>query len=71
MDQILISCENVIINIYNLYDVVIVDFLCDILSLNVKMYLWLKLYTVPFFVSGQTCLFISTKFCTQVDIAQM
>ena len=26
----------------------------DILSLNVKMYLWLKLYTVPFFVSGQT-----------------
>ena len=27
---------------------------CDILSLNVKMYLWLKLYTVPFFVSGQT-----------------
>ena len=29
-------------------------FLYDILSLNVKMYLWLKLYTVPFFVSGQT-----------------
>ena len=29
-------------------------FFCDILSLNVKMYLWLKLYTVPFFVSGQT-----------------
>ena len=27
---------------------------CDILSLNVKMYLRLKLYTVPFFVSGQT-----------------
>ena len=27
----------------------------NILSLNVKMYLWLKLYTVPFFVSGQTC----------------
>ena len=27
---------------------------CDILSLNVKMHLWLKLYTVPFFVSGQT-----------------
>ena len=27
---------------------------CDILSFNVKMYLWLKLYTVPFFVSGQT-----------------
>ena len=26
----------------------------DILSLNVKMYLWLKLYTVPFFISGQT-----------------
>ena len=24
------------------------------LSLNVKMYLWLKWYTVPFFVSGQT-----------------
>ena len=23
-------------------------FFCDILSLNVKMYLWLKLYTVPF-----------------------
>ena len=29
-------------------------FFCDILSLNVKMYLWLKWYTVPFFVSGQT-----------------
>ena len=29
-------------------------FFCDILSLNVKMYVWLKLYTVPFFVSGQT-----------------
>ena len=29
-------------------------FFCDILSLIVKMYLWLKLYTVPFFVSGQT-----------------
>ena len=29
-------------------------FFCDILSLNVKMYPWLKLYTVPFFVSGQT-----------------
>ena len=29
-------------------------FFCDILFLNVKMYLWLKLYTVPFFVSGQT-----------------
>ena len=29
-------------------------FFCDILSLNVKMYLWLKLYTVPIFVSGQT-----------------
>ena len=29
-------------------------FFFDILSLNVKMYLWLKLYTVPFFVSGQT-----------------
>ena len=27
---------------------------CDTMSLNVKMYLWLKLYTVPFFVSGQT-----------------
>ena len=38
----------------HLYDVVILDFFCDILSLNVKMYLWLKLYTVPFFVSGQT-----------------
>ena len=25
---------------------------CDILSLNVKMYLWLKLYIIPFFVSG-------------------
>ena len=29
-------------------------FFCDILSLNVKMYLRLKLYTVPFFLSGQT-----------------
>ena len=29
-------------------------FFCNIISLNVKMYLWLKLYTVPFFVSGQT-----------------
>ena len=29
-------------------------FFCDILSRNVKMYLWLKLYTAPFFVSGQT-----------------
>ena len=29
-------------------------FFCDFLSLNVKMYLWLKLCTVPFFVSGQT-----------------
>ena len=29
-------------------------FFCDILSLNVKMSLWLKLDTVPFFVSGQT-----------------
>ena len=29
-------------------------YICDILSLNVKMYPWLKLYTVPFFVSGQT-----------------
>ena len=46
MDQILISCENMIINIYNLYILVILDF--------VKMYLWLKLYTVPIFVSGQT-----------------
>ena len=27
MDQILISCENMIINIYNLYDVVILDFI--------------------------------------------
>ena len=26
MDQILFSCENVMINIYNLYDVVILDF---------------------------------------------
>ena len=26
---------------------------CDILSLNVKMYLRLKWYTVPFFISGQ------------------
>ena len=53
-DQILISCKNMIINLLNVYDVVILDFfvICD-LSLNVKMYLWLKLYTVPFFVSGQ------------------
>ena len=29
-------------------------FFCDILLLNVQMYLWLKLYTVPFFVSEQT-----------------
>ena len=29
-------------------------FFCDILSLKVKMYLLLKLYTVPFFVSAQT-----------------
>ena len=29
-------------------------FFGDILPLSVKMYLWLKLYTVPFFVSGQT-----------------
>ena len=29
-------------------------FFCDILSLRVKMYLWLKLYAVPFFLSGQT-----------------
>ena len=28
-----------IINIENLYDVVILDFFCDILLLNVKMYL--------------------------------
>ena len=36
-----------------MYDVVILDFFCDIQSLNVKIYLSLKLYTVPFFVSGQ------------------
>ena len=35
----LISCKNMIINEYNSYDVVILDFFCDILSLNVKMYL--------------------------------
>ena len=29
-------------------------FFCDILFLNVKVYLWLKWYTVQFFVSGQT-----------------
>ena len=29
-------------------------FFCEFLSLNVKMYLWLKLCPVPFFVSGQT-----------------
>ena len=29
-------------------------FFCDILSLSDKMYLWIKWYTVPFFVSGQT-----------------
>ena len=51
IDQTLISCENMIINIQNLYNVVI---FYNILSLNVKMYLWLKLHTVPFFVSGQT-----------------
>ena len=39
MDQILISCENMIINILNLYDVVTLDFCCDIMSLNVEMYL--------------------------------
>ena len=39
MDQILISCENMIINISHFYNVVILDFFCDILSLNVKMYL--------------------------------
>ena len=39
MDKILISCENMIINILNLYDVVILDFFDDILSLNVKIYL--------------------------------
>ena len=43
-----------IIHLLNVYDVVILDFFCDILCLNVKMYLWLKLYTVPFFVIGQT-----------------
>ena len=39
MDQILISGENMTINILHLYDVVILDFFCDILSLNVKMYI--------------------------------
>ena len=38
-DQILISCKNMIINVLNVYDVVILDFFCDILSLSVKMYL--------------------------------
>ena len=38
-DQILISCKNMKINIKNVYDVVILDFFCDIQSLNVKMYL--------------------------------
>ena len=52
MDQILISCENMIINIYKICMMLLI--FCDILFLNVKMYLWLKLYTVPFFVSGQT-----------------
>ena len=58
-DEILISCKNMIIHLYNLYYVVmdldgLSGFFCDILYLNVKMYLRLKLYTVPFFVSGQT-----------------
>ena len=42
-----------IINLWNVYDVVILDFFM-IFCLNFKMYLWLKLYTVPFFVSWQT-----------------
>ena len=46
MDQILISSENMILNIENLYDVVILDFLV-IFCLSVP-------YTVPFFVSVQT-----------------
>ena len=42
------------------------EFFCDILSLNVKMYLWLKLYTVPFFVSGQTYKIskVSNNYCS-------
>ena len=51
MDQILISCENMIINIYILYNVVILDFF---VIFCLSMLKWLKLYTVPFFVSGQT-----------------
>ena len=38
---------------YTIYMMLLFWIFCDILSLNVKMYLWLKLYTVPFFVSGQ------------------
>ena len=34
---------------------------------NVKMYLWLKLYTVPFFVSGQTYK-ISNNYCSHCNI---
>ena len=52
MDQILISCENMII--YTICTMLLFWVFGDILSLNVKMYLWLKLYTVAFFVSGQT-----------------
>ena len=38
----------------------------DILSLNVKMYLWLKLHTIPFFVSGQTYKIskVSNNYCS-------
>ena len=38
----------------------------ETLSLNVKMYLWLKWYTVPFFVSGQTYKISkgSNKYCS-------
>ena len=35
-DQILISCKNMIIHLYNSYDVVVLDFV--IFCLNVKMY---------------------------------
>ena len=41
-------------------------FFCDIPFLNVKMYLWLKSYTGPFFVSGQTYKISkgSNKYCS-------
>ena len=39
MDQILISCENMIINILKCVRCCYSGFFCDILSLNVKMYL--------------------------------